>query len=129
MTPTAPRPDLARTTSADAITLDALARAIADLHAKVDRLLSRRALTLRRGDRAQLEKILPAVAGAIGSTEFLARELPAHASAAVRLVVRGLSVKALGRLLARAEGVPIDGFVVQRVGVEVNVAIWKIVRC
>ena len=44
----------------------------------------------------------------------------------VRLVVGGLSVKQIGRLLARAEGMPIGGLLVERCGIEINVALWRV---
>ena len=41
--------------------------------------------------------------------------------------LRRLSAKSIGRLLARADGVPIDGWLVERCGVEINVALWHVV--
>ena len=97
------------------------------IEAKLDALLERQRpeSSLSRADRETLEKLLPAIVGALGSEPFASRDLP-EASAGVRLVLRGLSVKQIGRLLARAEGVPIDGFVVQRDGVEINVQLWRV---
>jgi hypothetical protein len=85
------------------------------------------ASALSRADRALLAKLLPAIAGARGSEEFTSRDLAADSSPALRLVLRRLSVKQIGRLLARAEGIAIDGWIVQRCGIEINVALWRVV--
>jgi hypothetical protein len=61
---------------------------------------------LRREDRAALEHILPAIAGAVGSECFLAAEVIASEHAALRLVLDGLSGRQLGRLLRRGERYP-----------------------
>ena len=50
-----------------------------------------------------------------------------HSAPGLRLVLRRLSAKSIGRLLARADGVPIDGWLVERCGVEINVALWHVV--
>jgi hypothetical protein len=84
--------------------------------------------SLSRTDQARLARLLPAIAGALGSEEFTSRDLACHSAPALRLVLRGLSAKSIGRLLARADGVPtIDGWVVERRGVEINVALWRVV--
>jgi hypothetical protein len=83
--------------------------------------------SLSREDRVLLARLLPAIAGARGSEEFTSRDLAADSSPALRLVLRRLSVKQIGRLLARAEGMAIDGWLVQRCGVEINVALWRVV--
>ena len=93
-------------------------RSCADLQGR------RTAPMLSRNDRQALEKLLPAIVGALGSEPFTTRDLPD--AAGVRVVVRGLSVKQIGRLLSRAEGVPIGGLVVERCGVEINVALWHV---
>jgi hypothetical protein len=89
----------------------------------------RRPFTLTRADRQQLARMLPAIAGAVGSEWFASRDLLAHDSAAVQLVVRGCTAKQLGRLLRRAEGQPIAGLLVERAGVELGVLLWKISAC
>lgn len=81
--------------------------------------------TLSRGDRERVARILPAVAGALGSEPFASRDLAADVPA-LRVVLRGLSVKQIGRLLSRAEGVPIDGWILERCGKEINVALWRV---
>jgi hypothetical protein len=47
-----------------------------------------------------------------------------HDAAALRLVRRGLNAKRVGRLLRRAEGQAVDGYVVQREGFELHAVLW-----
>jgi len=82
---------------------------------------------LTRGDRALLAQLLPAIAGALGSEEFCSRDLTCHSAPALRLVLRQRSAKSIGKLLARAEGIPIADFVVQRRGTELRVGLWRVV--
>jgi hypothetical protein len=85
---------------------------------------------MTRADRARLAAILPAIAGALGSEPFASRDLKADdAAPALRVVLKGLTVKSIGRLLARAEGIPIGGLLVERCGVEINVTLWRVVAC
>jgi hypothetical protein len=84
---------------------------------------------LTRADRMRLAPMLPAIAGALGSEPFTSRDLVADdAAPALRVVCGTLSIKQIGRLLARAEATPIDGWLVERCGVEINVTLWRIVR-
>jgi hypothetical protein len=85
----------------------------------------RRAPSLSRVDHARLARLLPAVAGALGSELFTVAELTAPA---VQLVVDGLTPRQVGRLLRRAVGVSIDGLVVERVGHENHSTLWRIVE-
>jgi hypothetical protein len=43
-------------------------------------------------------------------------------------VVRGLNARRVGRLFSRAAGVAVDGFAVERHGVELHVTLWRVVR-
>jgi hypothetical protein len=88
----------------------------------------RPSLTLTRADRALLARLLPAIGGALGSDLFTARELLKHDSAALRLVTVGLNAKQLGRLLKRGEGHVIDGYLIQREGLELHAVLWRVVR-
>jgi hypothetical protein len=81
--------------------------------------------SLSRDDRKLLMRLLPAIGGALGSEVFTSRDLACHA--APRLVLRGRSAKSIGKLLARADGRPIEGWIVERVGSEINVALWRVV--
>ena len=80
--------------------------------------------SLTRADRAVLARLLPAVAGALGSEPFASRDL--CTTPATRVVLRDLNVRQIGRLLARAEGIPIDGHVLEPAGVEINVRLWRV---
>ena len=84
--------------------------------------------SLSRADRATLARLLPAIGGAVGSELFSSAEICAHTAAAVRLVCAGLTVKQLGKLLARATDKPIDGYLVQREGTEAGAVLWRIVQ-
>jgi hypothetical protein len=84
--------------------------------------------TLSRPDRARLAAILPAIGGALGSELFTVRDLFESDAAAIRLVLDGATRIQIGRLLARGEGHPIDGYLVQRDGSELNVILWRIVQ-
>lgn len=82
---------------------------------------------LCRADLARLTRLLPAIAGALGSEDFTSRDLVEHAAPGLQLVLRGLSAKQVGRLLARAAGVEVGGWVVERRGLEINVGLWRVV--
>jgi hypothetical protein len=81
---------------------------------------------LSRADRVRLARVLPAVAGAIGSELFLTHELFESDSAALRVALRGLNTRKVGRLLGRAEGTPIGGLVVERVTSEAGAIVWRV---
>ena len=84
---------------------------------------------LTRADRAVLATMLPALVGTYGAETFTARDLTEDDRPAVRLVVRGRSVKRLAKLLARADGLAIDGLRLHRMGLEDQVTTWRIVAC
>ena len=88
----------------------------------------RPAATLSRDDRAVLSRLLPAIAGALGSEPFTSRDLP-YASPGLRVVLHDMTVKQIGMLLSRAEGVPIEGWIVERCGIEINVTLWRVLAC
>ena len=73
--------------------------------------------------------MLPALAGTYGAAEFTARDVSEDDRPAVRLVVGGYSAKRLGKLLARADGLAVDGLQLQRNGLEFGVSVWRIVAC
>jgi len=62
----------------------------------------------------------------LGSDLFTSRELVEHEAAAVRIVVSRLTARQLGRLLKRAEGANVGGFMVQRQGSEVGSILWRV---
>jgi hypothetical protein len=89
----------------------------------------RPAPTVSRADRAVLGRLFPPVGGVFGSDEFLIRELFEKDSAALRLVLNGLTSIRIGRLFQRAEGQVIDGYLVERTGGrELNTALWRVVE-
>ncbi len=90
--------------------------------------------TLRRGDRAALERVLPVLAGIFGPSRFAAWEVLDRAAQAdgdganLRLVLgRGIRAPELGRLLARGAGVDVDGLRIVRDGRDGNGARWRVV--
>ena len=86
----------------------------------------RRPSHLTRGDRDKLTRILPAIAGALGSELFTARELLDQDAPALRLVLADLNARQVGRLLQRAEGENLEGFTVHRDGSEVGAVLWRV---
>jgi hypothetical protein len=85
--------------------------------------------TLSRTDHARLSRLLPAIAGAFGSERFTARDcLDQDAPPAIRIVMRGLNARRLGRLLQRGEGQVIAGYVVERTGLELGVVLWRVLQ-
>ena len=84
--------------------------------------------TLRREDCAVLERILPALAGALGSEYFLAREAVASANPALVLVLANLNARRLGKLLRRGNGVLVGGYVVHAQGMEAGAVLWEVRR-
>ncbi len=110
------------------MTEDFAAAALFELRAIRRLLEGQHKPALSRADRHTLARILPAIAGALGSALFTSRELLEHDSPALRLVLDGFNAKQIGRLLRRAEGYAVDRFMVQRAGVELNVILWQLVR-
>ena len=86
-----------------------------------------RVRALSRSDLDALGRILPAVAGAFGSRLFAVCELFEHDAPGLRVVLRGRSSRAVGRLFARAAGLDVTGYVIERVGVERHAALlWRV---
>jgi hypothetical protein len=109
--------------------LELLAALLAEVRGlRSDLRRERPAPSLTREDRDRLARILPAVAGAVGSELFNSAELCEHDAAAVRLVCAGVSAKQLGRLLRRAVDTPISGYVVRRQGTEAGAVLWQILQ-
>jgi hypothetical protein len=84
--------------------------------------------SLSRADRAVLVRLLPAAGGVFGSEPFLTRDLFESDAAAVKLVLRELNVRQVGRLFRRGEGQAIDGYMIQRDGEELNAILWRILK-
>jgi hypothetical protein len=98
--------------------LKGIRRAVERL-ARTDRVLS-------RADLALLDRLLPAVTGAIGSDWFLSRDLLQHHNAGLRLVLAGVNAKRLGNLLRRADGISIGAYQVERGPRELNSTLWRV---
>ena len=101
------------------------------IDAKLDLLLQRqrrRVPTLTREDRERLARLLPAIGGALGSEPFLARDLFETNKDGLRVVLRGLTTIRIGLLLQRAEGQPVDGYLIERAGVELHTGLWRVVQ-
>ena len=103
--------------------IDLLQRLVCDvtgLRAEISRVRGRTRI-LSREDRALLDRLLPAVYGALGDATWSAADLFAHADLDARLgseLVQILGVqpnrKAFGKLLSRAEGSAVGGFEIHR---------------
>ena len=81
---------------------------------------------LTRRDRDRLAAILPVIAAHLGSEPILTRDILEDGSPALRLVVKSLSARSLGRLLQRAEGAAIGGYTVERAGMAAGAVLWRI---
>lgn len=92
--------------------------------ARLEQRFERAALS--RADRKRLEALLPVWAGVFGSECKKAADIIGSDHPGLRLVHEGLSVKALGKLLARAEGHDIGGFVVARANADNGSTFWAV---
>ena len=90
----------------------------------VERLAGKRSIS--RADRKRLERLLPAIAGLVGPDEFLACDVAEADDVGLQLVAAGLNARQVGRLLLRAVGLPIGGYVVVRLGEHAGAVLWKI---
>jgi hypothetical protein len=106
------------------VTLEDVMRELMAIRALLE---DRRRPPLSREDRDRLATILPAIAGALGSESFASRDLTTNAG--VRVALRGLSIKQVGKLLSRGAGIPINGLMIERAGHEINVNLWRILAC
>jgi len=85
--------------------------------------------TLSRGDRATLARLLPVLGATYGEDGFTSRDCAEDEVPGLRLVVRQMSAKAIGKLLARADGVAINALTVQRQRTEFQVIVWHVATC
>ena len=76
-----------------------------------------------RTDLAVLRVLLPGLAQEFQGTAFTSRE--ALQVPRVRALYAG-SVKSLGRLLSRADGVEVNGFGIDRIGTDAHVSLWTV---
>ena len=102
---------------------------LADLRERVALLEAARA-TLSPEDREVLGRLLPAIAGGVGSAVWSVKELRTSEAPGVHIVLDGISARRLGRLFSRARGVPLGGYLIQRAGIEWHATLWQVVaRC
>jgi hypothetical protein len=80
--------------------------------------------SITREDLQRLASLLPAIETAFTDHPFTAKEV----HEALQGLTRTLSVKSLGRLLLRGEGLAIDGYVIERLGTECNRTLWRLSR-
>lgn len=83
---------------------------------------------LSRPDRERLDTLLPVIGAVVASEGFLVSELLRLESPGLRLVVGACSARSLGRLLRRGEGLPIGGYVVERIGQEGGAVLWRVLK-
>ena len=88
---------------------------------------------LRDNERASLTRFVSSIAAAIGDRMFTARELAAHADSVDPILKAALEragcdgdSRRLGKRLQRAEGRPLQGYKVERIGSDRDGAIWRI---
>ena len=112
-----------------AVTVEAWQRDVLRELRQIRHLLEqrRRPSALSREDREMLKRILPVLGATFGGDTFSSRDAIESEASGLRLVLRGVSVKQLGKLLARAVDVLIDGLMVRKQGVECHVTAWQIV--
>ena len=124
LTPTA---DRGSRELADAVS--ALRAELANVLARLGAVEARIASTpLCRADWIALTRILPVLGATFGSELFLAREAVTHPAPGLRLVLGDMSARRLGRLLRRADGAPVSGYIVRASGMEAGAVLWCIYR-
>ena len=117
-------------TAADPALLDAVRRIVREeLRAALQPAPAR----LGDADRELLEALLPATFDAADGALFNVGELYRHARLPLAADLRAAlapigGAQRLGKLLRRAIGVPVAGFIVERVGEDRGSALWKVLR-
>ena len=107
----------------------ALASRVAQIETRLARVEQRLSPSpLRREDHAALQRILPAIAGALGSECFLSSEIVASDNPALVLVLADMNARRLGRLLRRGDGVEVEGYMVRASGTEAGAVLWCVYR-
>jgi hypothetical protein len=83
------------------------------------------ASSISRTDLHRLATLLPAIYTVKGDEPFTAHEL--REIGALRGLTKTLSAKSIGRLLRRAEQRTIEDLAVERLGMECNAILWRLV--
>jgi hypothetical protein len=83
-------------------------------------------------DHAHVSALLPVIAGVFGSRRITARDiLNAAASengAGLRIVLHTTSARSLGKLLARCDGIEVNGYKLLRIGTDHRSVAWGVER-
>jgi hypothetical protein len=107
--------------------LDQIQAAQADMAATLLRIESAiLPSSLSRADREQLSRLAPAITGCFGSSWFMVNDLAEHPRIAV--VLGGLGAAPTGKLLGRAVGHEVAGYVVRRGNLECGRRLWAVER-
>lgn len=121
----------------DASGIELLGQILHRLDEIAEALRPRARSPLSRADKATLRTLLPAIASSVQDANFLVHELMAHSSNDAQLKsaidaalgAGGKSrTRSLGRLLARAENVAIEGHIVERLGPTRDGVLWEVRR-
>lgn len=116
--------------------IDLLGRIAARLDEIAD-CVKPRARSLSRTDESALRELLPSIATSLKDANFWVHELVAHSVSDVQLkhaidaalgAAGKLSTRRLGRLLARGEGVTIEGLAVKRLAKTRDGTLWVVKR-
>ena len=75
-------------------------------------------------EAALLSKLLPAIGGRFGSNPFRTKEL--FEDPAIAELLRGFSSGKAGCLLAKFAGIPVEGYLLDRVSTEHSAALWVV---
>lgn len=97
--------------------------ALAAMQARIDALEARLPPPPKE-DATLAARLLPALAGALGSEEFAAADALEYR--AIRVVVGDMSAKVLGRFLGRVQGTTVAGWRVQRAGEINKTVLWRV---
>jgi hypothetical protein len=80
-------------------------------------------------DNTFLARLLPVLGATYGPDGFTSRDCAEEEAPGLRFVLRGMSAKAIGKLLAKADDIPIEKRMVRRHAREFQVIVWIIVAC
>jgi hypothetical protein len=112
--------------------LEAITAKVDVLDAKIETLLTViREDSHRRQARPMRVGLVPAIAAAVHDTAFTVAELYRHAEidhglAAAIEAAQFPNAQAFGKFLQRLEGQAIDGWRLERIGVEDHAAVWRV---
>ena len=76
-----------------------------------------------------MTRLLPVLGAVYGDEGFSSRDCREDDAPGLRLVLGQMSSKAIGKLLARADGIAIEGLMVRRQRMEFQVTVWQVFAC